>query len=146
MAKWSRWFGNEIIAKYRKTKPKDPKYEQAPTFKEFVEYLIELPISKFNSHWIPIYLQCMPCHIKYNIISRLDTLSRDSEQIFKTLELSAQLPKSHVTQGNTTDNTVASYYSTISKDLLHKLFNIYKFDFLLFNYTINGYASYVENN
>ena len=144
MAKWYRLYGNKIIAKYRKTKPTDPKYEKAPTFREFVEYLVELPISKFNAHWIPIYLQCMPCHIKYTIISRLDTLSRDSEQIFKTLELSAQLPKSHVTQGNTTDNTVSSYYSTISKDLLDKLYNIYKFDFLLFNYTMDGYASYVE--
>ena len=144
MAKWSRLYGKEIIAKYRKTPSTDPKYEKAPTFKEFVEYLVELPISKYNDHWIPMYLQCMPCHIKYTIISRLDTISRDSDLIFKTLELSFQLPKSHVTQGNTTDNTVSSYYSTISKELLDKLFDIYKFDFLLFNYTMDGYASYVE--
>ena len=144
MAKWSRLYSKEIIAKYRKTKPTNPKYEKAPTFREFVEYLVELPIRKFNAHWIPMYLQCMPCHIKYTIISRLDTLSRDSDLIFKTLELSAKLPRSHVTQGNTTDNTVSGYYSTISKELLDKLFDIYKFDFLLFNYTMDGYASYVE--
>jgi len=145
VTEFRRLYGNKIIAKYRKSTPSDPKYEKAPTFREFVEYLVDLPISKFNDHWIPMYLQCMPCHIKYTIISRLDTISRDSDLIFKTLELSARLPKSHVTQGITTDNTVSSYYSTISKDLLEKLYNIYKFDFLLFNYTMNGYASYVEN-
>ena len=94
---------------------------------------------KFEPHWIPIYLQCMPCHIQYTILARLDTLTEDSEQIFKSIQLPAQLPRSHVTQGNTTDNTISSYYSTISKDLLNKLFNIYKFDFLLFNYTMDEY-------
>ena len=160
MAKWFRLYGNKIIANYRKTPPTDPKYEKAPTFREFVEYLVELPISKFNAHWIPMYLQCMPCHIKYTIISRLDTLSRDSDLIFKTLELSAKLPMSHVTQGNTKDNivsrqyclqtilsqdnTVSRNYATISKELLDELFNIYKFDFSLFNYKMDRYTSYVE--
>ena len=86
----------------------------------------------------------MPCHIQYNIIARLDTLTRDSEQIFKSMEVAAQLPRSHITQGNTTDNTVATYYSQISKDLLDKLLDIYKFDFLLFNYTADVYSSYVN--
>ena len=86
----------------------------------------------------------MPCHINYTIIARLDTLNRDSEQIFKTMELNTALPKSHVTQGNTTDNTVASYYSQISKDLLDKLLYIYKFDFLLFNYSAKDYYDYAQ--
>ena len=86
----------------------------------------------------------MPCHIEYTIISRLDTLNKDSEQIFKTMGVNAELPKSHVTQGNTTDNTVASYYSQISKDLLDKLIHIYKFDFLLFNYSAKDYYNYVQ--
>ena len=67
---------------------------------------------------------------------------------------------SHVTQGNTKDNivsrqyclqtilsqdnTVSRNYATISKELLDELFNIYKFDFLLFNYTMDRYTSYVE--
>ena len=98
-----------------------------------------------------MYLQCMPCHITYTVISRLDTLSRDSDRIFKTLELSAKLPKSHVTQRQyclqtilSQDNTVSRNYATISKELLDELFNIYKFDFLLFNYTMDRYTSYVE--
>ena len=138
-------YGKDIIAKYRKSKQTDPKYKMAPTFREFIEYLVDLPITKFNPHWIPMYLQCMPCHIQYSIIARLDTLTSDSEHIFKSIEVSAQLPKSHVTQGNTTDNTVASHYATLSKDLLDKLLDIYKFDILLFDYNIDEYVSYVKN-
>ena len=91
-----------------------------------------------------MYIQCMPCHIKYTIIARLDTLNEDSDQIFKGMGVKAKLPKSHVTQSNTTDNTVASYYSHISKDLLDKLLDIYKFDFLLFNYSGKEYYRYVQ--
>ena len=90
-----------------------------------------------------MYMQCMPCHIKYNIIARLDTLVKDSEQVFKSIGVSDHLPVSHAT-GNTTENTVASYYSDISKDLLDKLYNIYKFDFLLFDYTSFEYETFVR--
>ena len=144
MAKWYKLYGKGIIAKYRKKTPRDPKYKKAPTFREFIEYLVDLPIRKFEPHWIPMYLQCMPCHIQYSIIARLDTLTTDSDQIFLSMGVSAQLPRSHVTQGKTTDNTVATYYSQISKDLLDKLYNIYKFDFLLFNYTADVYQDYVK--
>ena len=142
--RWYNLYGKEIIAKYRKSPATDPKYKAAPTFREFIEYVVDLPLSKLESHWIPMYIQCMPCHINYTIIARLDTLDKDSEQIFKSMGVDAELPKSHVTQGNTTDNTVATYYSQISKDLLDRLIDIYKFDFLLFNYSAQEYASYVQ--
>ena len=119
-------------------------YKNAPTFREFIEYLVELPISKFDVHWIPIYLQCMPCHINYRIIAKFDTLTADSDRILKALNLSVHLTIAHVTQNKTTDNTVASYYSTITKDLLGKLYDVYKFDFLLFYYTLDEYVSYVQ--
>ena len=144
VARWYLKHGKDIITKYRKTTPTDPKYKKAPTFREFIEYFVDLPFKKFDSHWIPMYIQCMPCHIEYAIISRLDTLNKDSEQIFKTMGVNAELPKSHVTQGNTTENTVVSYYSQISKDLLDKLIHIYKFDFLLFNYSAKDYYNYVQ--
>ena len=117
----------------------------APTFREFVEFIVDLPITEYNYHWIPIYLLCMPCHFKYSIMARVDTLTQDSEQIFKSINVSDSLPRNHITQGNTTDSTVSSYYSTISHDLLDKLVEIYKFDFLLFNYTVDEYYQFVSN-
>ena len=138
VARWYEWYGREIIHKYRNTEPLDAVYNKAPTFREFVEFLVDLPLAEYNFHWIPIYILCMPCHFKYSILARLDTLAMDSREIFKALNISASLHHNHVTQGN---NMVASYYSTLSMELLGKLVNIYKFDFLLFNYSLHGYKS-----
>ena len=89
--RWYMLYGKKIIDKCRKNTPSDPKYKKAPTFREFIEYVVELPINKLQAHWIPMYLQCMPCHIKYSTIARLDTLTRDSNQIFKLMGVSGQL-------------------------------------------------------
>jgi hypothetical protein len=106
--KWHDLYGKDIIDRYRKTIPTDRKFKNAPTFREFVEYLVDLPIRKFNDHWIPMYIQCMPCHIKYTIIARLDKLIRDSDQVLQKIGVGMRLPVSHTT-GNTNNNTVASY-------------------------------------
>ena len=119
----------------------DTKYSKAPTFREFVEFLVDLPLAEYNYHWIPVYMLCMPCHFKYSIMARLDTLPMDSREIFKAINMTASMHNNHMTQGNTTNNMVASYYSTIPNDLLDKLVNIYKFDFLLFNYSLEGYRN-----
>ena len=63
--RWYSWYGKAILTGYRNEHPPESKYERAPTFKEFVRYLVELPLDKFDAHWKPMYLQCMPCHIQY---------------------------------------------------------------------------------
>ena len=63
-------YGREILQKYRKTPPAEPKYKNAPTFREFIDYLLDLPLRRLDSHWLPTYFQCMPCHIKYSILGR----------------------------------------------------------------------------
>ena len=66
-------YGREILQKYRKKQPTEPKYKNAPTFREFIDYLVDLPLRRLDIHWLPTYLQCMPCHIKYDILGRYDT-------------------------------------------------------------------------
>jgi len=144
--RWYKKFGQTILKNYRKTTPSDPKYNKAPTFREFVEYLVDLPISKFDDHWKPMYMQCMPCHIQYRVIARLETLSADSAHILQSIGVSSRLPKSHTTQGKTTNNLVSTFYSEINSELLSKLYNLYKFDFLLFNFSATEYDSYVQKN
>merc|ERR1711894_433051 len=78
--KFFNLFGRKIIQKYRKVQPIDQKYENAPTFREFVHYLLDIPLKGFNSHWLPIYQKCKPCHINYSIIGRIDTMPEDSEE------------------------------------------------------------------
>ena len=63
-------YGEEILKNYRKSDPTDPIYEDTPTFKEFIQFVVDQPLNRQNPHWIPIYLTCMPCHIKYSVIGR----------------------------------------------------------------------------
>ena len=68
--KFYKLYGREILQKYRKAPPADQKYKNAPTFREFIDYLLDLPLRRLDSHWLPTYFTCMPCHIKYSILGR----------------------------------------------------------------------------
>ena len=63
-------YGKKILNGYRKSDPSEEKYKNAPTFKEFIDFILDLPIDNLDPHWCPLYLQCMPCHIRYDIIGR----------------------------------------------------------------------------
>lgn len=43
-----------------------------PTFREFVDYLIETDLGSYgDDHWMPYYLFCTPCLVKYDIIAKV---------------------------------------------------------------------------
>jgi len=48
-----------------------------PTFREFVDYMIETDLGSYgDDHWMPYYLFCTPCLVKYDIIAKVSkTLS-----------------------------------------------------------------------
>ena len=47
--RWYNWYGKAILAGYRREPPPDAKYRKAPTFKEFIRYLVELPLGENHS-------------------------------------------------------------------------------------------------
>ena len=63
-------YGKKILNNYRKSDPIDEKYKNAPTFREFIEFILDQPINNLDPHWFPFYLQCMPCHIKYSVVGK----------------------------------------------------------------------------
>ena len=79
-------FGKSIVKNYRKAKPSklEYQYNDVPSFREFIEFLLDQSISNMNIHWIPIYNLCMPCHVNYNLIGRyycIDKLSPNETKI-----------------------------------------------------------------
>ena len=66
------WYGigKRIIKKFRKKTPADPQYKDRPTFKEFVDSVLNTKVKSMNAHWKPINDLCMPCYISYDIIGR----------------------------------------------------------------------------
>ena len=76
----------------------------------------------------------------------------DVECVSDGLSYNLTLSKHHSTKlasterGQRKSNLTAYYYSTITEKQLYKLYEIYKLDFLLFNYSISPYDQYVRKN
>jgi len=145
LARKYRKNGRNIVKKYRKSTPSKSEYQHddVPSFREFIEYLLDQTVFSLNIHWIPIYNLCMPCHVNYDLIGRKETIDNDADVILKTIEIEETLPMSHVTLGKGSDQTLEEYFAELDKDLLERLYKFYEMDFLLFNYTIDDYYSYV---
>ena len=74
-------YGADIVAKFRQKYqekfPKNPLFmKKEPSFVEFVEFLIETPVSKYDEHWKPQFLLCPPCHLKFDVIVKMETFER----------------------------------------------------------------------
>ena len=77
-------YGHDIVAsyraKYKQKFPGNPLFEKKePSFVEFVEYLIETPLDKYDEHWKPIFVLCPPCHFNFDIIVKMETFKRDTQ-------------------------------------------------------------------
>ena len=107
------------------------------TFKLFIEYLVDLPLKSFDIHWMPMYLQCKPCQMKYDVVGRMDSLNEDSQRIFSRLDLNTTLANDRLTHGGNSKDKLMKYYSEIDQELLEKLYNVYEMDFILFDYDKN---------
>jgi len=141
-----RRFGKKIVKNYRQKTPSKPEYQQenVPTFREFVEYILNQRVPTLNQHWIPVYNLCMPCLVNYTIIGRKESIEEDADFILKNIGIDDNVPNSHVSNGKSTEKTLKEFYSELDRDLLERLYKLYEMDFLLFDYSINNYYSYVE--
>lgn len=156
-------YGRKIVAKYRQEghgPPPADRYSQdkdnpalpppkgiEPTFEEFVRYLINTDLVYYaDDHWMPYYLHCTPCLVDYDVIAKFETLERDQRYIIQKRKLEKKIEVSwkHLTKGKKTAETVKKYFATITKEQLLKLYEKYRIDFELFNYSIDDYLFYVK--
>lgn len=131
-----------------------------PTFYEFVAYLIAKHTSKtisFDEHWAPYYQFCSPCAINFTVISKVETLSRDSSYVIQQLGLAHLLSprvKDRRTRlrtvmnksrdGKNTSALLKYYFGQIDERMLKDLLDIYGIDFDMFGYDSDVYKKYVR--
>ena len=72
VAKFKKEYGINIIKNYREIQPNDTKFEEVPTFEEFVQYLVNTPTHLFDRHWEPTVYRCHVCLVDYNLIAKYD--------------------------------------------------------------------------
>ncbi|XP_033322842.1 carbohydrate sulfotransferase 11 [Megalopta genalis] len=150
-----RKYGGKIVQKYREknfTRPRDDQVIRQygvpapngiePTFREFVEYLIHTDLASYgDDHWMPYYLFCTPCLVDYEIIAKVETLRRD--QIYAIHKFGLQkLIKPRWRHSGGHLNASKVYFSQLSPNMVEKLYEKFKLDFDLFDYSPDVYYRY----
>merc|ERR1739838_182102 len=149
-------YGADIVAKFRQKYqerfPKNPLFmRKEPSFVEFVEFLIETPVSKYDEHWKPQFILCPPCHFKFDVIVKMETFDRDTNFILSQRDLSevVSLKKKHSSAGKKKKketNLAKSLFSQLSKNMVKALFEKYRIDFQMFEYDISDYLKYAADS
>ncbi|KAE8750440.1 hypothetical protein FOCC_FOCC002734 [Frankliniella occidentalis] len=124
-----------------KKKRASPKW---PTFSEFVHYLLDeyKEGNRFDMHWAPIAEFCTPCHLHFELIAKFETLEEDQNYLIYKAKLQDFIHPEwkNPAKGRTaTTNLISSHYSQLTKKEILHLYNIYRFDFELFGYSLEGF-------
>ncbi|KAM8931021.1 carbohydrate sulfotransferase 13 [Pelodytes ibericus] len=137
-------YGTKIIERHRR----DPSLQALErgddvTFEEFLYYLVDPMTQKeepFNEHWERVHSLCHPCIVHYDVVGKYETLEEDARYVLQLIGLgdSVKFPTSSK-NARTTDGMAAQFFKGVSGFYQRRLFNLYKMDFLLFNYSIPHY-------
>lgn len=157
-----RKLARSIVQKYREnaTKIFGPIKSFGPTFYEFVSYLIDTHKNesiKFNEHWAPYYQFCTPCAVNFSVISKVETLRRDTRFVILQLGLGHVLDRkvkdrrtrirtvmNKSRDGKNTTSLIKRYYSQLDERMLSDLLQIYGIDFEMFGYDAKVYNRYIR--
>ena len=145
--KYFHRFGKEIIKKWRKYPSKEALETGAnATWPEFVDYLTHpeerAKIEKdwhFSDHWREMYKICSPCTINYDFIGKLETVNTDAKYLLKTWGVEGKVSYLSSETSRPTNSssraTYDKYFGNLGKQEITKLWDLYKMDYELFNYT-----------
>ncbi|KAL0869871.1 hypothetical protein ABMA27_006075 [Loxostege sticticalis] len=141
--------GRKIIRKFRKsTNGQPPPSETYPLFEEFISYLLDEWKAKrtLDMHWTPYTGFCTPCKFNFDVILKFETLDEDQRFLIQLARLHKVVKPEwrNSGKGATTLHNISHLYSRITKKQLDDLYQMYKYDFKLFNYTIDNYYDIVK--
>ncbi|KAJ0036596.1 hypothetical protein NQD34_005273 [Periophthalmus magnuspinnatus] len=136
-------YGTKIIHRHRPNpQPEALEKGNDVSFLEFVQYLVDPRTQRedFNEHWERVHSLCHPCLIHYDVVGKYETLEPDAQAVLKLagVDQTIQFPTSHKST-RTDGNMAAGFFQDISPFYQKKLFNLYRMDYLLFNYSTPGY-------
>ncbi|XP_066942791.1 carbohydrate sulfotransferase 11-like isoform X2 [Macrobrachium rosenbergii] len=144
---WQReFFGPQILAVTRpQLKESEMKTSGSlsviPTFSEFVRYLLETHMDKYDPHWAPFWKHCVPCAVSYHAIGKRETQAQDKRFILEESGLATKAnlkileENAHQGRGDT-QKLMLKYFSTLKQSTLEKLYRRYEVDFYLFGYDV----------
>ncbi|XP_059017922.1 carbohydrate sulfotransferase 13 [Mustela lutreola] len=113
-------------------------------FAEFLAYLLDPRTRReepFNEHWERAHALCHPCRLRYDVVGKFETLAEDSAFVLglvgaSGLRFPAPPPRA---KGAAARDLAERLFRDISPFYQRRLFDLYKMDFLLFNYSAPSY-------
>ncbi|XP_042577695.1 carbohydrate sulfotransferase 11-like isoform X2 [Cyprinus carpio] len=137
-------YGTKIVRRYRKNATTEALQSGADVkFQEFAEYLVDPGTQReapLNEHWQTVYSLCHPCHIHYDLVGKYETLEEDANYVLKLAGVGNSLRfPTYAKSTRTTDQMAAMFFNNISSQQQSQLYQLYKLDFLMFNYSIPSY-------
>ena len=134
-------YGSVILRKFRKNlTAQEYKKGKGVTFPEFVDYIIQTPMSQLDEHWRWQYGLCNICGVKYDYIADMSTLYEDSDNILRAIGWydKVQFPaKSKDSYKKAAVDLTPEYLNKLSDEQLNSLYSRYQYDFLAFGYEFN---------
>lgn len=110
------------------------------TFPEFVWYLSHTLERNYDPHWAPYWSRCDPCIVDYDFIGKMETASHDFPYAFEKVGFNNT---SHWWQNAKpiSRSLTLKYFSQLTDKEVLTLYQIYKLDFMLFGYDLDGFLS-----
>ncbi|KAM3963227.1 carbohydrate sulfotransferase 11 [Aphomia sociella] len=144
--------GQRIIKKYRKqlSTAQPMPTERYPVFEEFVAYVLDERKAKrsLDMHWTPYTDFCTPCKFNFDVILKFETLDEDQRFLIQLARLQDVVKPEWRNSGKGTNtlHNISHLYSRLKKSQLDGLYRLYRYDFQLFNYTIDSYYEIVQED
>ncbi|XP_077618121.1 carbohydrate sulfotransferase 11 [Crocuta crocuta] len=137
-------YGTKIIRRQRKNATQEAlRRGDDVRFEEFVAYLIDPHTQReepFNEHWQTVHSLCHPCHIHYDLVGKYETLEEDSNYVLRLAGVGSYLKfPTYAKSTRTTDEMTTEFFQNISSEHQTQLYEVYKLDFLMFNYSVPSY-------
>ncbi|XP_015109685.1 carbohydrate sulfotransferase 11 isoform X3 [Diachasma alloeum] len=139
--------GVRIINQYR---PKDPKNRMRhgpryPLFEEFVRWLLceWRAGNELDMHWTPVLQFCTPCQVRFDVIAKFETLQEDQNYLIKHVHLEHMIRPEwkNPARGAQTRDVMKTYFMQLSKSQIADLYDMFKYDFELFDYSPDEYLA-----
>lgn len=96
-------------------------------------------------HWTPITEFCTPCQVNFDVIAKFETLEDDQKYLIEKADLQKVISPQwkNSGKGKSTKDLVLKYYSELTRTQVEELYEFFRYDFELFNYT---YEEYLNNS
>ncbi len=136
-------FGNLIHVKYGNhpelKRKEPPSFGYNVTFQEYIKFIGDRDIRFVDTHWTPMVDFCLPCTVRYDIISHLETLEIDTANILEQLRASEYMDlvvgQSPHGTNSSQRKILSKYYDQLTEDDVEGIRWRYKWDFKVFGYS-----------